>query len=115
LVCSFHCGRVRRYSLFSSAAERHLVRVSGRIRAASNPSFVSTYAFSLYAKGDIKGAREAMDKLTPEQFRDGSLAAYYGVLLAASGQKEKSREYLRRANDLPEEKALIAKSESGLN
>jgi tetratricopeptide (TPR) repeat protein len=84
----------------------------------SNPSFLSTYAFSLYTKGDIKGALQAMDKLTPDQLRDASLSAYYGVVLAAAGQKEKAREYLRRASEaklLPEEKALIAKSESGLN
>jgi hypothetical protein len=46
------------------------------------------------------------------------LAAYYGVVLAAAGQREKAREYLRRASEaklLPEEKALIAKSESGPN
>jgi hypothetical protein len=84
----------------------------------SNASFVSIYAFSLYTKGDIKGALQTMDKLTPDQLRDASLAAYYGIVLAAAGQKEKAREYLRRASEaklLPEEKALIAKSESGLN
>jgi Flp pilus assembly protein TadD len=84
----------------------------------SNASFLSTYAFSLYAKGDIEGALQTMDKLTPEQLRDPSLAAYYGVILGAAGQKEKAREYLLRASEaklLPEEKALIAKSESGLN
>jgi len=84
----------------------------------SNASFLSTYAFSLYTKGDIKAALQVMDKLTPDQLRDPSLAAYYGVVLAAAGQKEKAREYLRRASEaklLPEEKALIAKSESGLN
>jgi hypothetical protein len=84
----------------------------------SNASFLSTYAFSLYTKGDIKGALQAMDKLTPDQLRDASLSAYYGVILAAAGQKEKAREYLRRASEaklLPEEKALVAKSENGLN
>jgi Tfp pilus assembly protein PilF len=84
----------------------------------SNGSFLSTYAFSLYANGDVKGALQAMDKLTPDQLRDPSLAAYYGIVLAAAGQKEKAREYLRRASEanlLPEERALIAKSESGLN
>jgi len=84
----------------------------------SNASFLLTYAFSLYTKGDIKGALQVMDKLTPDQLRDASLAAYYGVVLAAAGEKEKAREYLRRASEaklLPEEKALIAKSESGLN
>jgi Flp pilus assembly protein TadD len=84
----------------------------------SNASFVSTYAFSLYTKGDIKGALQAMDKLTPDQLHDASLAAYYGVVLAAAGQRKKAGEYLRRASEaklLPEEKALVAKSESGLN
>ena len=84
----------------------------------ANASFLSTYAFSLYTKGDIDGALQAMEKLTPDQLRDPSLAAYYGVVLAAAGQKEKAREYLRRASEaklLPEEKALVAKSESGLN
>jgi len=84
----------------------------------SNPSFLSTYAFSLYTKGDIKGALQAMDRLTPDQLRDASLSAYYGIVLAAAGQKEKAREYLHRASEaklLPEEKALVAKSESGMN
>jgi tetratricopeptide (TPR) repeat protein len=83
----------------------------------SNGSYISTYAFSLYARGDVKGALQAMDKLTPDQLRDPSLAVYYGVVLAAAGQKEKAREYLRRASEanlLPEEKALVAKAESTL-
>jgi hypothetical protein len=40
---------------------------------------------------------------------------YYGLVLAAAGQKEKAREYLGRApqaNLLPEEKALVARAES---
>jgi Flp pilus assembly protein TadD len=97
-------------------ARKIAAEVSGK--DPSNASFVSTYAFSLYTKGDIKGALQAMDKLTPDQLRDASLAAYYGVVLAAAGQKEKAREYLRRASEaklLPEEKALVAKSESSLN
>ncbi len=80
----------------------------------SNGSFISTYAFSLYVKGDVKGALQAMDKLTPDQLRDPSLAVYYGVVLAAVGQKEKARNCLQRASEanlLPEEKALVARAE----
>ncbi len=83
----------------------------------SSASYTSTYAFSLYAKGDVKGALQALDKLTPDQLRDPSLAIYYGVVLAAAGQKEKAHEYLRRASEaklLPEEKALVVKAESTL-
>lgn len=72
---------------------------------------------SLYAKGDVKGALQAMDQLSQDQLRDPSVAVYYGVILAAAGQKERAREYLRRAtqaNLLPEEKALVAKAEGTL-
>ena len=73
--------------------------------------------FPLYTKGDVSGALRALEKLTPEQLRDPSLSVYYGVVLAAAGQKEKARELLRRANEanlLPEEKALVAKAETTL-
>jgi tetratricopeptide (TPR) repeat protein len=83
----------------------------------SNGAYVSTYAFSLYTKGDVKGAVQAMDQLSQDQLRDPSVAVYYGVILAAAGQKEKAREYLGRAtqaNLLPEEKALVAKAENTL-
>jgi hypothetical protein len=56
-----------------------------------------------------------MDQLSPDQLRDPSVAVYYGLILAAAGQKEKAREYLGRAsqaNLLPEEKALVARAES---
>jgi hypothetical protein len=82
-----------------------------------NGAYVSTYAFSLHTKGDVKGALQAMDQLSEEQLRDPSVAAYYGVVLAAAGQKEKAREFLDRAaqaNLLPEEKALVAKAASTL-
>ena len=81
----------------------------------SNGAYVSTYAFSLYAKGDVKGAAQAMGQLSADQLGDPSVATYYGVILAADGQKEKAREYLRRApeaNLLPEEKTLVAKAET---
>ena len=58
-----------------------------------------------------------MNRLTDEQLRDSSVAAYYGVILVAAGDKAKAQEYLKlgsSANLLPEEKALVAKAESGL-
>jgi hypothetical protein len=58
-----------------------------------------------------------MDQLTPDQLRDPPVAVYYGVILAAAGQKEKAREYLQRAGEatlLPEEKTLVEKAESTL-
>ena len=81
----------------------------------TNAPYVSTYAFSLYARGDIEAARQAMETLTPEQLQVPSIATYYGIILAAAGEKEKAREYLQRGAQtflLPEEKALIAKAET---
>ena len=82
-------------------------------KAPSNGAFVSTYAFSLWTRGDLEGARRAMDQLGQEQLRDPSVAVYYGVILAAVGQREKAQEYLRNASQahlLPEERALVAKA-----
>ena len=86
-------------------------------KEASNPAYASTYAFSLYTKGDVKGALQIMNRLTDEQLRDPSLAAYYGVILVAAGDKAKAQEYLKLGSSaklLPEEKALVAKAESAV-
>lgn len=106
-------------SLLLGADVERARKIAAEIQAKepSNGAYVSTYAFSLYAKGDAKRAAQAMDQLSPDQLRDPSVAAYYGVVLAADGQKEKAREYLQRAADarlLPEEKALVAKAENTL-
>ena len=107
-------------SLLLGADVERARKVAAEIKGKepSNGAYVSTYAFSLYARGDVKGAVETMDQLSPDQLRDPSVATYYGIVLAGAGQKEKAREYLRRAaeaNLLPEEKALVAKAESSLH
>jgi Flp pilus assembly protein TadD len=82
-----------------------------------NPAFVSTYAFSLYKQGDVGGAVEALRPFSEEQLQAPSIAAYYGIILAAAGEKEKARAYLERARQvylLPEEKALLEKAESSI-
>jgi predicted Zn-dependent protease len=82
-----------------------------------NAAYVSTYAYSLYAAGDVPAAVQAMEQLTEEQLQQPPIAAYYGIILAAAGQKEKAAQYLQRSREaflLPEEKALIAKAESTL-
>ena len=106
-------------SLLLGADVERARKVAAEIKGKepSNGAYVSTYAFSLYTNGDVEGALRAMDQLGPEQLRDPSIAVYYGVVLAAAGQKEKAREYLRRAaeaNLLPEEKALVTKAQNTL-
>ena len=83
----------------------------------NDAAYVSTYAFSLFSKGDAAGAVQAMESLTNQQLRDPGLAAYYGIFLAFAGQAEKAREYLdlgAGARLLPEEKALVEKAENKL-
>lgn len=81
------------------------------------PAFASTYAFSLYTKGDIGGAIKVMSTLSDDQLKEPAVAAYYGVFLAAAGQTPRARDYLeigKRANLLPEEKALMNRAEAAL-
>jgi Flp pilus assembly protein TadD len=80
-------------------------------------AFASTYAFALFQSGDVKGAVKIMSQLTPEQLHDPSVAAYYGILLAAAGQNDAATEYFGRAEKaklLPEEEELVAKAKASL-
>ena len=82
-----------------------------------NAAFVSTYAYSLFARGNVAEAKAAMDNLREEQLQEPGIAAYYGIILAAAGEKEKARMYLAegaKAYLLPEEKALLAKAEAAV-
>ena len=84
----------------------------------NNAAYVSTYAFALLSKGDVKGALKAMEGLSEEQLRDPSVATYYGLVLAAAGQKDKARGFLERSKEaslLPEEKALVTKAQNSLD
>lgn len=86
-------------------------------KESSNPAYTATYAFALYTKGDARGALEVMNGLSETQLKDPAVAAYYGVVLAAAGDSEKARDYLKAgasAKLLPEEKALLAKAERAL-
>ncbi len=81
----------------------------------TNPAYASTYAFSLFRKGDAAAAVKVMNGLTEEELKEPSLAAYYGILLAAAGDSTKAREYLKygaSAKLLPEERALLTAAES---
>ena len=78
-----------------------------------NPAFASTYAFSLFQHDDLKGALKVMNGLTPAQLQDPSVATYYGIILAAAGEKPQAVRFLDaagRAKLLPEEEALVAQA-----
>jgi len=50
-----------------------------------NPAYASTYAFALHVQGDTKKALQVFETLTPEQLHQPEIAAYYGIMLAATG------------------------------
>lgn len=80
-------------------------------------AFASTYAFALFQSGDVKGALQIMNQLTPEQLHDPSVAAYFGILLAAAGQNDTAAEYFalaEKAKLLPEEEELVAQAKASL-
>jgi predicted Zn-dependent protease len=86
-------------------------------KEGSNPAYASTYAFALYTNGDINGALKVMNGLSESQLLDPSVAAYYGVVLAAAGDKTRAGEFLELAGQaklLPEEKDLVAKAKKTL-
>jgi hypothetical protein len=82
-----------------------------------NPFVVSTYAYSLYLQQKGLEALQLFNGIKPENLEEPSIAAYYGIILAGTGDTAKARHYLERglqAKLLPEEKALVTKAELGM-
>jgi Flp pilus assembly protein TadD len=78
---------------------------------AGNPVFASTYAFSLHLQGKTKEGIEVLRSLKPEELATPAVAVYYGVLLAAAGEAQASKDYLDKSAKallLPEELALVS-------
>jgi tetratricopeptide (TPR) repeat protein len=74
---------------------------------------VSTYAFSLHLQGRTREGLAALDSLPSLSLEYPDVALYYGLLLAADGQKDRARQFLARsqaATLLPEEKALLTEA-----
>jgi tetratricopeptide (TPR) repeat protein len=82
-----------------------------------NPFYLSTYAYSLHLHNKGDEALKLFGTLTAQQLGDPSVAAYYGIILAASGEGAKARQYLELANGaklLPEENKLIKKAKDSI-
>lgn len=83
-------------------------------QAPETPSVASTYAFALQAHGRTEEALAILQKLPAAVLMEPAIAAYYGIILCAQGDREMARPYLEAAKHaplLPEEKALLAKAE----
>lgn len=91
-----------------TAAELHT-------RDPGNAAFTSTYAYSLFSKGEPRRAVEAMATLSPEQLTEPSSSAYYGIFLVAAGRAAEAKPYLETASSarlLPEETRLLHEARS---
>jgi tetratricopeptide (TPR) repeat protein len=79
-------------------------------KVPQNPSYASTYAFSLYLQKKFPEALKVMQKIAPNDLATPSIAGYYAIILKANGYTEKAREYMKlTANTklLPEEQLLF--------
>lgn len=77
-----------------------------------HPPFAATYAYSLHLQQKTAEALEAMEKLTPEQLENPSIASHYALILVHSGNNQKAKKYITlsaKARLLPEERLLLQK------
>jgi len=76
----------------------------------TNAAFASTYAFALFTQRLPDQAVTVMSALAPDELKRPEIAAYYGIVLAGAGARDKARPYLelgKTARLLPEEKKLL--------
>jgi tetratricopeptide (TPR) repeat protein len=86
-------------------------------KAPSNPSYASTYAFSLYLQKKYPEALKVMQQLTPKELQNPSVAGYYGLILKANGNMAQAKSFLDLSSKgqlLPEEQALFDQAKAGL-
>jgi hypothetical protein len=76
----------------------------------TDASYASTYAFALFTQQLPDQAVKVMSTLSPDDVKRPEVAAYYGIMLAGSGARDKAQPYLelgKTAKLLPEEKKLL--------
>ncbi|HEY2341997.1 MAG TPA: hypothetical protein VGH90_03155 [Chthoniobacteraceae bacterium] len=77
----------------------------------SIPEWAATYAFALHLAGKETEAKRVMEKLPLDALKRPGIALYWAIVLEASGDSEKAKEFLARLNPsgmLPEEQKLAA-------
>jgi len=87
----------------------HAIALDIYNRCPTNPTIISTYAFSLHQQGKTREGLEALEKLEDSVREKPPVALYYGVLLASVGQTNEAVRYIKAAEEslsLPEEKVL---------
>jgi hypothetical protein len=80
------------------------------MKASNSPPVLLTYAFSLHRQGQAGEAVKAFGALPDTQLQQPEHALYYGLFMAALGQKQSAKQYL----DLAEANPKLLKEESDL-
>ena len=96
--------------------DAHARAIAQDLHKAHPHDAASPHAFALFNPVS-ESALKIMRQLTPEQVHDPSVAAYFGVLLAAAGQNDDATEYFalaEKAKLLPEEEELVAQAKASL-
>lgn len=86
-------------------------------QSPTNAAFATTYAFSLHLLGKNAEALKVMNQLKPQELQDPAIAGYYGLIVKASGNRDKAKVYLNWSSKgllLPEEKKLFDAAKAGL-
>lgn len=86
-------------------------------QAATNSDIIATYALSLHLQKKSADALKIMEQMKPSDLENPSIAGYYGMILQATGNKNKARKYLdlsAKTRLLPEEKKLMDKARMGI-
>lgn len=80
------------------------------LAATNNATLASTHAFALHVQGKTADGLRVLQAFSEADLQNPGVAAYYAVLLAASGQRDKATPLVAIAEKgqlLPEEKALL--------
>ena len=105
---------IRRALLQGTAVEAVQERLHALLgRVPSTPEMQAECAYALLSQGQAGAARDRMEVLAPADLMRPQPALYYGLILAACGDRQRARPYLLLAEKsalLPEETALIART-----
>ena len=108
-------NNVAQFALLLGVDKTRAARLAQNVyeQEPANAAYASTFAFALYTQGQLAEALDVFRKLDDADLRNPAIAAYYGIVLVAAGEKDKAREYLELAKSatlLPEEKELLARA-----
>jgi tetratricopeptide (TPR) repeat protein len=107
------------YSLLLGKDPTHATEIAQKLyeKHPHEGKFASTYAYALHLLGQNAKGLAVMNSLSPELLQEPDIAAYYGILLADTPDREQAAFFLTRgatADLLPEERTLVKHAQAKL-